>query len=174
MFIFASLFRFSCVFFKAVPFCKAIWSCWKSHDRLYGRHGSGWSLNIEYAVLTIYHDPFIFTMGTTIPGKTVFIYMHGAINMESHQPPKLLQNNCHWHLGKSMIASDSMTKPWRILNSITVTPQWARWRLKSPASPLFTQPFSQTQIKENINALCHWPLCGEFTGDRWIPRTNGQ
>ena len=20
----------------------------------------------------------------------------------------------------------------------------------------------------------HWPLCREFTGDRWIPRTNGQ
>ena len=20
----------------------------------------------------------------------------------------------------------------------------------------------------------HWPLCGAFTGDRWIPRTNGQ
>ena len=20
----------------------------------------------------------------------------------------------------------------------------------------------------------HWPLCGEFIGDRWIPRTNGQ
>ena len=20
----------------------------------------------------------------------------------------------------------------------------------------------------------HWPLCGEFTGDRWIPRTNGE
>ena len=32
----------------------------------------------------------------------------------------------------------------------------------------------QTQIKENIKALCHWPLCGEFTGDRWIPCTNGQ
>ena len=24
------------------------------------------------------------------------------------------------------------------------------WRLKSPASPLFTQPFNQAQIKENI------------------------
>ena len=23
-------------------------------------------------------------------------------------------------------------------------------------------------------ALRHWPLCVEFTGDRWIPRTNGQ
>ena len=30
------------------------------------------------------------------------------------------------------------------------------------------------EIKENIKALRHWPLCGEFTGDRWIPRTNGQ
>ena len=27
----------------------------------------------------------------------------------------------------------------------------------------------QTQIKENITAPRHWPLCGEFTGDRWIP-----
>ena len=32
----------------------------------------------------------------------------------------------------------------------------------------------QTQIKENIKAPRHWPLCGEFTGHRWIPRTNGQ
>ena len=32
----------------------------------------------------------------------------------------------------------------------------------------------KVQIKENIKAPCHWPLCGEFTGDRWIPRTNGQ
>ena len=32
----------------------------------------------------------------------------------------------------------------------------------------------QTQIKENIKAPRHWPLCGEFTCHRWIPRTNGQ
>ena len=25
------------------------------------------------------------------------------------------------------------------------------------------------QIKENIKAPRHWPLLGEFTGDRWIP-----
>ena len=29
-----------------------------------------------------------------------------------------------------------------------------------------------TQIKENIKAPRHWPLCGEFAGDGWIPRTN--
>ena len=32
----------------------------------------------------------------------------------------------------------------------------------------------QAQIKENTKAPRHWPLCGEFTGDRWISRTNGQ
>ena len=57
---------------------------------------------------------------------------------------------------------------------ITMTSQWVGWRLKSPASRLFTQPFIRAQIKENIKAPRHWPLCGEFTGDRWIPRTNGQ
>ena len=39
---------------------------------------------------------------------------------------------------------------------------------------MFTQPFIRAQIKENIKAPRHWPLCGEFTGDRLIPRTNGQ
>ena len=39
---------------------------------------------------------------------------------------------------------------------------------------MFTQPFIRAQIKVNIKAPRHWPLCGEFTGDRWIPRTNGQ
>ena len=28
--------------------------------------------------------------------------------------------------------------------------------------------------QRNTKALRHWPLWGEFTGDRWIPRTNGQ
>ena len=66
------------------------------------------------------------------------------------------------------------TSSYLSMCSITMTSQWARWRLKSPASPLFTHPFIRAQIKENIRAPRHWPLCGEFTGDRWIPRTNGQ
>ena len=28
--------------------------------------------------------------------------------------------------------------------------------------------------KENIKSPRHWPLCEEFTDDRWIPRKNGQ
>ena len=55
--------------------------------------------------------------------------------------------------------------PW-----IKVMSKWARWRLKSPASPLFTQPFIQAQIEENTKAPRHWPLYRKFTGDRWIYR----
>ena len=34
---------------------------------------------------------------------------------------------------------------------------------------LLTQSFIQTQIKENIKAPRHWPLCGEFTGTSEFP-----
>ena len=44
-----------------------------------------------------------------------------------------------------------------------------KWRLKSPASPLFTQPFIQTQIKENIKAPRHWRLCGDSPGTGEFP-----
>ena len=39
---------------------------------------------------------------------------------------------------------------------------------------VYSQPFIQAQIKENIKVPRNWPLCGEFTGDWWIPRTKGQ
>ena len=45
---------------------------------------------------------------------------------------------------------------------------------QSPASRLFIQAFIQALVKENIKAPRHWPLWGEFTGDRWIPHTKGQ
>ena len=59
---------------------------------------------------------------------------------------------------------------------ITMTSWWSWWRLRSPASQLFTQqlPFIQTEMNENIKVLRPWALCGEFTGGRWIPRTKGQ
>ena len=46
--------------------------------------------------------------------------------------------------------------------TITMTLYWARWHLKSTATRLFTQPFIQAQIKENIKAPRHWLLCWEF------------
>ena len=64
--------------------------------------------------------------------------------------------------------------------AIEVTLQWGHNERdgvsnhQSPASRLFTQPFIQAQIKENIQAPRHLPLWGEITGDRWFPHTKGQ
>ena len=52
---------------------------------------------------------------------------------------------------------------------ITLTSKWPQWRLKSPALWLFTQSFIQAQIKENIKAPRHWPLCGGFIGTGEFP-----
>ena len=40
---------------------------------------------------------------------------------------------------------------------------------QSPALRLFTLPFIQVQIIENIKAPRHWLLCGEFTGSGEFP-----
>ena len=61
------------------------------------------------------------------------------------------------------IPSCAQKSTWVHIGIITMTSYWTRWRLKSLASRLLTQPFIQTQIKENIKAPRHWPLCGEFT-----------
>ena len=43
---------------------------------------------------------------------------------------------------------------------ITVTSWWGRWRLKSPASPLFTPPFIQWRSKKTCTSkLCVTSLC---------------
>ena len=56
---------------------------------------------------------------------------------------------------------------------ITLTSQWAQWRLKSPASGLFIQLFIQVQVKENIRKLRVTGLCvenppgtGEFSAQK--------
>ena len=73
------------------------------------------------------------------------------------------------HTSHDIVAVTFNTKvraqPCYYLLFITMTAWWPRWRLKSPASRLFTQPFIQGQIKENIKASRHWSLCevaGEF------------
>ena len=52
---------------------------------------------------------------------------------------------------------------------ITMTSQWVGWRLKSPASRLFTQPFIRAQIKENIKAHVTGLCAGNSTGTGEFP-----
>ena len=48
-----------------------------------------------------------------------------------------------------------------------MTSQWAPRHIKSPSFQLFTQPFVQPHIKENIKSPRHWPLWGESIGHRF-------
>ena len=60
--------------------------------------------------------------------------------------------------------------------SITVTSEWARWRLKSPALGLriVCTTVCSGADKKTMKALRHWPLWGEFTGDRWSLRADSE
>ena len=53
-----------------------------------------------------------------------------------------------WHT----ISTHGTSRHLRFEPYITVTSQWARWHLKSPASRLFTQPFIQAQIKKKYQS----------------------
>ena len=90
----------------------------------------------------------------------------------------VLQKHAIW------IRYQRQRRVWRLMWHVSCdADSWAcalQWRhdghngvSKSPASRLFTQLFIQAQIKENIKTPRHWPLCREFTGQRWIPRTKG-
>ena len=47
-----------------------------------------------------------------------------------------------------------------------VTSWWVRWRLKSPTSRLFAQPFVEAQIKENIKVPPDWAFARRI---HWWP-----
>ena len=52
-----------------------------------------------------------------------------------------------------------------------MTSWWARWRLISPASRLFPQPFIQGADQRKHQSSASLAFMGELTGDRSIPRT---
>ena len=79
------------------------------------------------------------------------------------------------HCG-TLPASENEKNTWSNARSITL-----HWRQITRDGVSNHQPhycfinrLFKAQIKENIKALRHWPLWGEFTGNRWIPRTKDQ
>ena len=56
---------------------------------------------------------------------------------------------------------------------LSVTSQWASWRLKSSTFQWFIPPSVKAKIKENIKASGTGPLWGESTTDRYISPHKG-
>ena len=110
--------------------------------------------------------------------------------MSTHWSPKTIII-CNMHM--AITASNSLTLP--ISSRVTslrlskscpsvseatlkhysdVTMSAMASQITSVSTVCSAQPLVQVQIKENMKASRHWPLCREFIGDRWIPRTKGQ
>ena len=135
-------------------------------------------------------SPDFWWMWHIASNSTVCSTIHSGKHKAKHQCSTLLWGNPpvtdRFPSQRASIAEVIFLKSWRrhatITNrkrmrtrcTITMTSYWVRWRLKSPASWLFTQHLIPAQIKENIKDPRHWPMCGEFTSDRWIHRTKGQ
>ena len=96
-------------------------------------------------------------MNTSVNWVTIGLCT-GSLSVWCQARPMLTY--CEWspHRTKTL---GKLCPTENLLQNITVTSQWVRWRLKSPASRLLTEAFIQAQIKENIKAPRHWPLCGD-------------
>ena len=72
-------------------------------------------------------------------------------------PGRVQYVECSWNIPQSL--------QWRHNERDGVSNHQPHWLLKR----LFRR-----RSKKTSKAPRHWPLWGEFTGDRWIPRTKGQ
>ena len=102
-----------------------------------------------------------------------FSFLPTYSDRHNHSQSFVLLVKCRIELTGMYFIAQCQEKPfdsqWDLNGSskshhISVTSWGVRWRLKSPASRFFVQPFMQTQIKENIKATRHLPLYGEFAG----------
>ena len=108
--------------------------------------------------------------------NTLQILIHWNCNMRKSSPLWIMlasygavqesEINIRWSLDVSLIAEGTQLHYGDVI-IVAIASQIVSLRI-------VYSTVIQTQIKENIKAPRHWPLCGEFTGDRWIPRTSGQ
>ena len=85
----------------------------------------------------------------------------------SHYESQTVWRSPHVYTGRNHYTNKTVCSHYGDVIMNTVASQ-----ITSLASVYST--FSRVQIKENIKAPRHWPSCREFTGHRWVPRTNGQ
>ena len=84
------------------------------------------------------------------------------------------QNACYFLRFDIRLGGVAIDRPIKLRNTtITVTSWWARWRLKSPAPPLYNQPFIQDADQRNhqssaslafVRGIHLWPMNSPHNG----------
>ena len=122
----------------------------------------------QFAQLLRLTDLNIFAWRNTWYWPTYVVNWHIGENRTTTFENRCFIKFLQWH----QKGTESISFRFRQTVSMITIPLRRRHngRLKSPASRLFTQPFIRAQMKENIKAPRHWPLCGELSGDRPVTR----
>ena len=102
----------------------------------------------------------------------VYVYLHiDEVQINLERQSCLLNFRDVSHVDNSLISGMCTQRV------IVMTLRWRHngrdgFSNHQPYHCLLNRLFRRRSKKTSV--LCQWPLCGEFTGDRWIPRTNGQ
>ena len=133
-----------------------------------------WCIDLQTIILysysvcrgkVIYFETRIHLNGNVILTKHSSLVALGVVKMTTWLPPVTKIRRCH-HLMPFCRWLQLVTSQWRHNERVGVSNH-------QPHHCLLNR-FIKAQIKENINSPRHWPLCGEFTSNRWIPHTESQ
>ena len=96
-----------------------------------------------------------------------FLRLHACmIDLPCDLRWQILSGLLHWRQGNRMVVS-SRTSRNKAVSVMAQQNAWTSWRLKSPTNVCLLM---MTSSNGNIFRFTG-PLCGEFTGHPWIPRT---
>ena len=131
------------------------------------KRGHWWDIAGSYAVKL--HNPSKIRMDLfRLAGKRSILFpfeIHSPSNPWIINPVKTMGRNCSFtHPDKSLVKLSHYSD----VNMSAIASQI------TSVSIVYATVCFQGHIKENIKALRHLPLWGEFTGDRRIPLTKGQ
>ena len=162
---------------------QSFWYCWLVHSFdvsgilavfIYSNKMNPTKFSISFAVRTATIKPEVHIAGTSFAtlGYTLFENVTPVLRIMERWFLSVTGSNvnglqafaCRWTI-RSQVWKSQLTNMTLHYNDIIMS---------AVASQITSISIVCSTVKENIKAPRHWPLCGEFTDDRWIPRTKDQ
>ena len=123
--------------------------------------------SLTYGVLIKTTQPWIRSMGMVTPLLMHWNYHGFYHSLALSRRENGLAPNHWWPL-------------WPLMTQFTDAWNYSDATMSTMASQItsltivYPTVYSGADQRKKIKAPRHWPLCGECTGDQWIPRTKGQ
>ena len=136
--------------------------CWGLKSMGVNKRGPKWCVCNHYVIIALYSNS---TSQEVCPQLTlccVLLWL-GSFYL-------FLSGLLHWPLGQSYDFPGGQTSNPELYISDVIMSVTAS---QITGVSMVCSTVCSVEDQENIKALRHWPLWGEFAGDRWIPLTKG-